>query len=249
MNNLFKYVLRLGDDLLILAQRLGEWCGHGPQLEEDIALTNRALDHLGEARNLLTYAGQIEGKGRSEDDLAYLRDERQFTNTLLVEQPNGDYAHTIVRSFLFDAYHLPLMQALLNSKDEQLKAIAGKSVKEATYHLRHSSEWVIRFGDGTEESHRRVQTAIDNLWTYAGELFEQDEVHQQLVEEGIAPDMAAIRKSFNETVERVLAEATLQRPTDTYMQTGGRSGRHSEYMGPMLAEMQYLQRAYPGVEW
>ena len=249
MSDLFKYVLRLGDDLLILSQRLGEWCGHGPQLEEDIALTNRALDHLGEARNLLTYAGQIEGKNRSEDDLAYLRNERQFTNALLLERPNGDYAHTIVRSFIFDAYHLPLMQVLLNSKDEQLKAIAGKSVKEATYHLRHSSEWVIRFGDGTEESHRRAQEALDNLWTYTGELFEQDELHKQLVKEGIAPDLEGIRKSFNETVDRVLSEATLKRPEEGYMQTGGRSGRHSEHMGPMLAEMQYLQRAYPGVEW
>ena len=246
---LFKYTLRLSDDLLILAQRLGEWCGQGPQLEEDIALTNRALDHLGEARNLLTYAGLVEGKGRSEDDLAYLRNERQFTNALLLEQPNGDYAYTIVRSFLFDAYHLPLMQALLNSKDEQLKAIAGKSVKEATYHLRHSSEWVIRFGDGTEESHRRAQTAIDGLWTYTGELFVQDEVHRDLVKEGIAPDLEAIRNSFASTMDRVLGEATLKKPMDGFMQTGGRNGRHSEYMGPMLAEMQYLQRAYPGVVW
>ncbi len=246
---LFYYTLRLGDDLLILSHRLGELCGHGPQLEEDIALTNRALDHLGEARNLLSYAGQIEGKGRSEDDLAYLRNERQFTNALLLEQHNGDYAHTIARSFLFDAYHLPLMQALLNSRDEQLKAIAGKSGKEATYHLRHSSEWIIRFGDGTEESHRRVQTALEDLWTYTGELFEQDELHESLMNQGIAPDLESIRKSFNETVDRVLTEATLKRPEDGYMQTRGRSGRHSEHMGPMLAEMQYLQRAYPGVEW
>ncbi len=246
---LLTYTLRLGDDLLILSHRLGEWCGHGPQLEEDIALTNRALDHIGEARNLLTYAGQVEGQGRDEDDLAYLRNERQFQNTKLVEQPNGDYAHTIVRSFLYDAYHLPLMQAMLNSKDEQLAAIAGKSVKEATYHLRHSSEWLIRFGDGTEESHKRAQAALDDLWTYTGELFVEDEIHATLKKEGIAPDLAPIKKAFDETVDRVLSEATLKRPADGYMQTGGRKGQHSEHLGFILAEMQHLHRAHPGVEW
>ncbi|MBL7962461.1 MAG: phenylacetate-CoA oxygenase subunit PaaC [Flavobacteriales bacterium] len=258
-NALFTYTLRLADDLLILSQRLGEWCGHGPVLEEDIALTNRALDHLGEARNLLTYAGQVEGKGpasakatagpRSEDDLAYLRLERQFTNVKLVEQPNGDYAHTIVRSFLFDAYHLPLMQALTKSSDAQLAAIAGKSVKEATYHLRHSSEWLIRFGDGTEESHQRAQAALDNLWTYTGELFESDAVLEEMTKAGIAPDIAAIREAWSKTMDQVLSEATLKRPADAFMMTGGRKGLHSEHMGFILAEMQHVTRAFPGVEW
>lgn len=248
-NALFTYTLRRADDLLILSQRLGEWCGHGPVLEEDIALTNRTLDHLGEAHNLLTYAGQVEGKGRSEDDLAYLRMEREFTNVKLVETPNGNYAHTLVRSFLFDAYHLPLMQALLESKDEQLAAIAGKAVKEATYHLRHSSEWLIRFGDGTEESHQRAQAALDAIWTYTGELFETDAVDAELVKAGIAPDIASIQEAWSKTVDAVLAEATLKRPEDGFMATGGRNGLHTEQMGFLLAEMQHVTRAYPGATW
>ena len=246
---LLAYCLRRADDLLILSHRLGEWCGHGPVLEEDIALTNRALDHLGEARNLLTYAGQVEGRGRSEDDLAYLRGEREFLNVKLVEQPNGDYAHTIVRSFLFDAFHLPLMQGMTKSTDEQLAAIAGKSVKEATYHLRHSSEWLVRFGDGTEESHQRAQKAVNDLWTFTGELFETDGVDDLLLKAGIAPDLAPVRDAFDKTVAYVLTEATLQRPTDSFMATGGRSGKHTEHLGFILAEMQYLQRAYPGAQW
>lgn len=247
--SLLTYTLRLGDDLLILSHRLSEWCGHGPILEEDIALTNRALDHLGEARNLLTYAGQVEGTGRTEDDLAYGRMERQYANVKLVEQPNGDYAHTIVRSFLFDAYHLPLMQALTKSSDEQLAAIAGKAVKEATYHLRHSSEWLIRFGDGTEESHQRAQAALDGLWTFTGELFETDAVDEELVKAGIAPDIAPIKAAWSRTVDDVLTEATLKRPTDGFMATGGRKGVHTEHLGFLLAEMQHVTRAYPGAEW
>ena len=248
-NALFSYLLRLGDDLLILSHRLSEWCGHGPVLEEDIALTNRALDHIGEARNLYDHAVKVEGKGRTEDDLAYLRMERQYSNVKLVEQPNGDYAHTMVRSFLFDAYHLPLMQALLKSNDAQLAAIAGKAVKEATYHLRASSEWIIRFGDGTEESHQRAQTALDNLWTYTGELFENDAILEEMTNAGIAPDMAVIKESWSKTVDQVLSEATLKRPADAFMMTGGRKGLHSEHMGFILAEMQHVTRAYPGVEW
>ncbi|MEZ4738184.1 MAG: 1,2-phenylacetyl-CoA epoxidase subunit PaaC [Flavobacteriales bacterium] len=247
--SLFIYTLRRADDLLILSHRLGQWCGHGPILEEDIALTNRALDHLGEARNLLTYAGSIEGKGRTEDDLAYLRMEREFTNAKLFEQPNGDYAHTIVRSFLFDAFHLPLMQEMQNSKDEQLAAIAGKSVKEATYHLRHSSDWLIRFGDGTPESHDRAQKALNDLWTYTGELFETDPIDQELVKSGIAPDVSSIRSHWSKTVDHVLNEATLKRPADGFMATGGRKGLHSEHLGFILAEMQHVTRAYPGAEW
>lgn len=246
---LFTYTLRLGDDLLILSHRLSEWCGHGPILEEDIALTNRALDHLGEARNLLTYAGQVEGQGRSEDDLAYLRMERQFTNVKLVEQPNGDYAHTIARSFLFDAYHLPLMQALTQSSDAQLAGIAGKAVKEATYHLRTSSEWMIRFGDGTEESHQRAQNALNALWTFTGELFETDAVTDELVKAGIAPEIAPIKEAWSRTIDQVLSEATLKRPADGFMATGGRKGLHTEHLGYILAEMQHVTRAYPGAEW
>lgn len=246
---LFTYLLRRGDDNLILSQRLGEWCGHGPQLEEDIALTNRALDLMGQARNYLQYAGEVEGKNRSEDDLAFLRQEREFVNTKLVEQPNGDYAHTIVRSFLYDAWHLPLQEALLKSSDEQIAAIAGKAVKEVQYHLRASSDWMIRFGDGTDESHRRAQTALDDLWTFTGDLFVQDDVDSILLKAGIVPDMGPIKAAFEKTVNAVLSEATLKRPEDGYMATGGRQGVHSEHMGVMLAEMQYLQRTYPGAEW
>ncbi|MCB0769103.1 MAG: phenylacetate-CoA oxygenase subunit PaaC [Flavobacteriales bacterium] len=245
----FIYTLRLADDLLILSQRLGEWCGHGPILEEDIALTNRALDHLGEARNLLTHAGQLEGKGRTEDDLAYLRMERGYTNVKMVELPNGDYATTMVRSFLFDAYHLPLMTGLLSSKDEQLAAIAGKSVKESTYHLRHSSDWVVRFGDGTAESHEKARSALNELWTFTGELFETDEVTEMLQKAGIAPDIAVIKEAWDKTVSAVLSQATLERPSDGFMATGGRKGLHTEHLGLILAEMQHVTRAYPGVEW
>jgi len=248
-NALLQYTIRLADDLLILSHRLSEWCGHGPFLEEDIALTNRALDHLGEARNLFTYAGQVEGQGRNEDHFAYLRKERQYVNTLLVEQPNADYAHTIVRSFLFDAYHLPLAEALSKSSDAQLAAIAAKAVKEAQYHVKHSSDWLIRFGDGTEESHRRAQEALDNLWTFTGDLFVMDAVHQDLAKAGIAPDLGKIKTAFDATVDKVLAEATLKRPADGFMASGGRQGKHSEHLGYVLADMQYLQRAYPGAEW
>ncbi len=246
---LFTYTLRLADDLLILSHRLSEWCGHGPVLEEDIALTNRALDHIGEARNLLTLAAGLEGKGRTEDDMAFLRNERQFVNTKLVEQPNGDYAHTIVRSFLFDAYHLPLSEALLKSASPELAAIAGKAVKEAQYHLRHSGDWLIRFGDGTDESHQRAQAALDDLWTFTGDLFTQDEAHQSMVTAGVAPDLTKIKEAFDQTVDKVLSEATLKRPTDGFMASGGRQGKHGEQLGFILAEMQYLQRAYPGASW
>ncbi len=246
---LFTYCLRRGDDNLILSHRLSEWCGHGPQLEEDIALTNRALDHIGQARNYLQYAGQVEGKDRTEDDLAYLRTERRFTNVKLVEQPNGDYAHTIARSFLFDAMHMPLQQALMNSKDAQLAAIAAKAVKEIAYQLKTSADWMIRFGDGTEESHRRAQTALDELWSCTGELFATDDVDAMLVKAGIAPDMAPIKAAFDAKVDAVLAEATLKRPVDGFMMSGGRQGRHSEHMGFLLAEMQSLHRAHPGATW
>ena len=246
---LFTYCLRRGDDNLILSHRLGEWCGHGPQLEEDIALANRALDLIGQARNYLQYAGEVEGKGRSEDDLAYLRNERQFVNVKLAELPNGDYAHTIARCFLYDAWHLPLQQALMKSTDAQLAAIAAKAVKEITYQLKTSGDWMIRFGDGTEESHRRAQTALDEIWTYTGELFATDEVDAALVKAGIVPEMAPIKAAFDAKVDAVLTEATLKRPADGFMMTGGRKGMHSEHLGFLLAEMQYLQRTHPGAAW
>ncbi|HQV39376.1 MAG: phenylacetate-CoA oxygenase subunit PaaC [Flavobacteriales bacterium] len=246
---LFRYAVRMGDNSLVLGHRLSEWCGHGPQLEEDIAQANIALDLIGQARNYLTYAGEVEGKGRSEDDLAYLRTDREYLNVLLTELPKGDYAQTIARSFLFDAFHLPLQQALTTSTDERLKGIAEKAVKEVTYHLRHSSEWLIRFGDGTEESHSRVQTALDDLWRFTGELFIPDEAEELLAKAGIAPKLDDIKNEWSTTVDSVLKEATLERPADGWMATGGKKGVHSEHIGPMLAEMQTLQRTYPGVQW
>ncbi|MBK6893938.1 MAG: phenylacetate-CoA oxygenase subunit PaaC [Flavobacteriales bacterium] len=246
---LFRYAVRMSDNSLVLGHRLSEWCGHGPQLEEDIAQANIALDLIGQARNYLTYAGEVEGKGRSEDDLAYLRTDREYLNVLLTELPKGDYAQTIARSFLFDAFHLPLQQALTTSTDERLKGIAEKAVKEVTYHLRHSSEWLIRFGDGTEESHSRVQTALDDLWRFTGELFIPDEAEELLAKAGIAPKLDDIKNEWSTTVDSVLKEATLERPADGWMATGGKKGVHSEHIGPMLAEMQTLQRTYPGVQW
>ncbi len=245
----FPYVLQLGDNALILSHRLSEWCGHGPVLEQDIALTNIALDLLGQARLLLSYAGEIEGKGRSEDDLAYFRDAHQFRNVLLVEQPNRDWAHTIVRQFFFDAYHYYHYQALLHSADERLSAIAQKAVKEVTYHLRYSSEWTIRLGDGTEESHRRMQAAVDELWMFTGELTTPNEVEKQAAATGVGPHLAEIRSLWEAKVGDVLREATLQVPSNRWMQSGGKDGRHTEHLGYILAEMQFLQRAYPGLTW
>lgn len=246
---LIQFCLRRADDTHVLGHRLGEWCGHGPVLEEDLALSNVALDLVGQARNYLTYAGQLEGKERDEDDLAFLRGEREYLNCKLVEQPNGDYAHTIVRGFLFDAWHLPFQEGLAKSTDETIAAIAAKAVKEVTYHLKRDSEWLIRFGDGTAESHKRAQDAVNDLWTFTGELFESDDVYTELVKAGIAPDMAPIKAAFDKTVDAVLAEATLQRPADGFMATGGRHGKHTEHMGYILADMQYMQRAFPGAEW
>lgn len=246
---LIQFLLRRADDTHILGHRLGEWCGHGPVLEEDLALSNVALDLIGQARNYLTYAAELEGEGRDEDDLAFLRNERQYVNCKLVEQPNGDYAHTIVRGFLFDAWHLPYQEALTRSTDERIAGIAAKAVKEVTYHLKRDSEWLVRFGDGTEESHRRAQEALENLWTYTGELFEEDALYASIVKAGVAPSLGPIKTTFDKTVNDVLAEATLKRPADGFMMTGGRNGQHSEHLGFILADMQYLQRAYPGAEW
>ncbi len=245
----FPYVLQLGDNALILSYRLSEWCGHGPVLEQDIALTNIALDLLGQARLLLTYAGELEGQGRTEDDLAGFRDAHQFRNVLLVEQPNGDWAHTIVRQFFFDVYHYYHYQALLQSCDERLAAIAQKALKEVTYHLRYSSEWTIRLGDGTEESHRRMQEAVDDLWMYTGELTTSNDVERQAAETGVGSDLEQIRPLWEAKVQEVLQEATLRLPTNNWMQSGGKDGRHTEHLGYILAEMQFMQRAYPGLQW
>ncbi len=246
---LFKYTLRLGDNSLILGHRLSEWCGHGPILEQDIALINVALDLIGQSRSYLAYAGEIEGKGRDEDAMAYLRVERDFYNVLLAEQPNGDFGRTIARQFFFDAFHFLLLEKLTFSTDEQIAAIAVKSLKEVTYHLRYSSEWIIRLGDGTEESHRRIQESIDELWMYTGEMFEMDEVDETLIGVGIATDLSALKPLWEEKVSEVLKEATLNQPESGWMQSGGRKGIHSEHLGFLLSELQYLQRTVPNAKW
>jgi ring-1,2-phenylacetyl-CoA epoxidase subunit PaaC len=246
---LFNFVVSLADDALVLGHRLSEWSGRGPLLEEDIALSNLALDLIGQARLFYAYAGEVEGQGRSEDDLAYLRDEHAFANLLLVEQPNGDFAATMVRHLLYAAFMHSYLQALQKSADARLAEIAAKAVKEMAYHVRHAAEWVIRLGDGTEESHARAAAALDELWMYTGELFTMDEGERALVGKGIAVDRATIRPAWDATVDRVLAEATLKRPADRWMQAGGRSGRHSEHLGHLLAEMQVLHRAHPGATW
>jgi ring-1,2-phenylacetyl-CoA epoxidase subunit PaaC len=246
---LFVYTLRLADNALILGHRLSEWCGHAPVLEEDLALANMALDLIGQARALYAYAGELEDNGRDEDALAYLRDAGEFRNVLLVEQPNGDFAATIVRQLCYAAFAEPYLAALTRSRDATLAAIAGKAVKEMAYHLRHAAEWTIRLGDGTEESRRRAQDAVDELWPFTGELFETDSVERALIATGTAADAAAVRPVWDRTLDAVLAEATLARPRDGWMQSGGRAGRHSEHLGHILADMQFLQRAYPGATW
>lgn len=246
---LYNYALRMGDNSLILGHRLSEWCGHGPILEQDIALINVSLDLIGQSRSYLAYAGEIEGKGRNEDDMAYLRIEREFRNVLLTEQPNGDFGRTIARQFFFDVFHYLLLEELSKSTDEQLAAIAVKSLKEVTYHLRFSSEWMIRLGDGTEESHRRIQESVDELWMYTGELFGMDEVDETLIGVGIAPDLSALKPAWDEKVGAILKEATLSQPESGWMQSGGRKGIHSEHLGFLLSELQYLQRTIPNANW
>lgn len=247
--DLFEYILRMGDDSLILGHRVSEWCGHGPILEEDIALTNIALDLIGQATNLLEYAGQVEGNGRDADALAFLRYEREYKNLLLVEQTNGDFGKTILRQFFFDAYRKLLLEKLLKSTDSQLVAISEKSLKETKYHLKHSSEWVIRLGDGTEESHNRIQESLDALWKYTAELFFTDEVDENLTKAGIIPSMEGIQDEWMKNVTEVLTEATLSIPTNNWKQEGGRIGKHTEQLGLLLTEMQYMQRAYPNMKW
>src|SRR5215831_13568482 len=250
---LLDYLLRLGDTDLILAQRLGEWVGKGPVLEEDIALTNVGLDLLGQARLWLSYAGEVEarfaGKGRSEDELAFLRESGSFRNLLLVERPNGNYADTMARQFYFDQWHLLLLAALAGSRDQRIADIAAKALKEATYHAERSADWVIRLGDGTDESHAKMQAAIDELWMYTGEMFENDSTDQALAAQGIGCDASALAAPWREQVTAVLAEATLTLPSGVWMQSGGRRGVHTEELGQLLAEMQWMQRAYPGAQW
>jgi len=254
---LFEYLLRLADSDLLLAQRLGEWVGHGPVLEEDIATTNVGLDLLGQSRLWFAYAGEVEarfnGTGRSEDELAFLRDAGEFRNLMLTEQPNGNYADTMARQFYFDAWHELLLRGLTASTDARIAEIATKALKEVRYHIERSADWVIRLGDGTEESHRRMQAAVDGLWMYTGEMFEVDAIELALIDAGIACDARTLAAPWRERVRAIFADATLDLPTGSWMQgsggRGGKQGVHTEHIGPMLAQMQWLQRAYPGAQW
>jgi ring-1,2-phenylacetyl-CoA epoxidase subunit PaaC len=243
------YVLRRADDALILGHRLSEWCGHAPMLEEDMALANMGLDLLGQARELYSYAADVEGKDNDEDKFAYLRDVRQYRNLLLLEQPNGDFAHTMVRQFFYAGFADLYWRAMMRSGDATLAAIAAKSEKESAYHLRHSSEWIVRLGDGTGESHTRAQTAIDDLWAFTGEMFEVDDSERALIDAGIAIDPEGLRPQWLKTVLSVVSEATLALPKSDWMQQGGRSGRHSEHLGHLLSELQSMQRTFPGAAW
>jgi ring-1,2-phenylacetyl-CoA epoxidase subunit PaaC len=247
--HLSTYALRLGDDALVLAQRLSGWIASAPQLEEDVALGNIALDLLGQARTLLTYAGEVEGAGRSEDDLAFLRDERDFLNLQLVEHPNEDFAVTIARQLAFSAYQHGLYSRLQHSVDPTIAGVAGKAVKEVAYHLDHATQWTLRLGDGTEESHRRMQRGLERVWPYVDEMFRTDDLECRLASDGIAVEVAGLRPAWDEQVDAVLAEATLERPTPTWTATGGRRGRHTEAFGYLLAEMQHLHRSHPGASW
>jgi ring-1,2-phenylacetyl-CoA epoxidase subunit PaaC len=248
-SSLVDYCLRVGDTSLILSQRLGEWCGHGPILEEDIALTNIALDLLGQARTFLTYAGQTEGKGRSEDDLAYFRGEREYRNFLMVEQPNGDFGQTMLRQFFVSTFQYYFFGKLIESKDNTLAALAEKSLKEVTYHLRHSSEWIKRLGGGTEESKQRMMNAFDALWLYTEEMFDESENDKKLVKAGIAVNLQDVKILWNQKVKDVFQHATLVFPENSFMIHGSREGKHTEFLGHMLAEMQSLPRAFPGAQW
>jgi ring-1,2-phenylacetyl-CoA epoxidase subunit PaaC len=243
------YTLRRADDALILGHRLSEWCGHAPMLEEDMALANMGLDLLGQARELYSYAARVEGNGNDEDKFAYLRDVRQYRNLLLVEQPNGDFARTMVRQFFYAAFADLYWRAMMKSGDSTLAAIAAKSEKESAYHIRHSSEWMVRLGDGTEESHARAQTAIDDLWGFTGEMFETDEADRALIDADIAVDPVTLRPPWLKTISEIVSQATLTLPKSGWMQQGGRSGRHSEHLGHLLSELQSMQRTFPGATW
>lgn len=249
MSKLYDYLLLLGDSSMILGHRLSELCGHGPNLETDIALTNISLDLFGQVRNYFQYAAEMKGEEATEDSIAFLRLPHEYRNVLLAEQPNTDFAYIIARQFLFDAYHLPLMEALIESKDEQVAAIAHKSIKEVRYHLRFSSEWVKRLGDGTEVSHQKMQEAIDYLWPYTKELFEETPLEAAMKTEGIGADLHALNVKYDAHVQEVLAEATINIPETPFAHSGGKNGIHTEHMGFLLADLQYMQRAYPNMAW
>ena len=247
--NLYNYLLGIADNSLILGQRLGELCGHGPSLETDIALTNISLDLFGQVRSYYQYAAKVAGDNRNEDTIAMMRPEREYVNVLLVEQPNTDFGYVIARQFLFDVYHYMFLTELQSSKDETLAAIAKKSIKEVSYHVRFSSDWIKRLGDGTEESHTRIQNAINDLWTYTDELFHQTEADKRTIKEGIGVDTSKLKEQYYKHISEVLNEATLVVPDLKYFQKGGKQGVHTEHMGYILAELQYMQRAYPNMSW
>lgn len=247
--SLYKYILGIADNSLILGQRLGELCGHGPSLETDIACTNMSLDLFGQVRSYYQYAAKVADDDRTEDDIAMLRKEREYVNVLLVEQPNTDFAYTMARQFLFDAYHLLFLQELQKSKDLTLSAIANKCIKEVSYHLRFSSDWIRRLGDGTEISHQKIQDAIDGLWTYTDELFHQTKADKEMVEEGVGVDVTKLKEAYYSKVTNVLEEATLKTPESKWFQKGGKEGVHTEHLGYLLSDLQYMQRTYPKMEW
>ena len=249
MSDLCEYLLRLGDDRLILGQRNAEWCGHGPILEEDIAIANIALDQVGQAQLFLTLAGQVEGAGRDADALAYWRGETEFRNLQMVELPRGDFAFTMMRQFLFSAWSHYLLEGVAKSPHEDLAGIAAKAGKENRYHLRHAGAWIVRLGDGTEESHRRAQAALDELWPWTVEFFVEDEIDRAAVAAGYGPAPAGLKPPWNATVTEVLARATLTVPTTPGRMVAGRQGRHTEYLGHLLAEMQIVARSHPGASW
>lgn len=249
MEHKINYILHLADNALILGQRLGEWCGHGPVLEQDLAMTNISLDYIGRARLLFQYAADLKKDGSTEDSLAFLRNEWEYRNVLLVEQNNGDFAHTILRQFFLEAFQFPYFQELKKSADQRLAEIAEKSIKETAYHLRWSSEWVIRLGDGTETSKEKINNAIESLWPFTGELFEESEYEQQMRTQHIAPDLTLIQNHWMDKIQSTFKEADLEVPGPCWFQTGGKTGVHSEAMGYLLTDLQYMQRAYPGMEW
>ncbi|MDQ6716974.1 MAG: phenylacetate-CoA oxygenase subunit PaaC [Gemmatimonadota bacterium] len=248
-DTLFEYALRLGDDRLILGHRLSEWCAHGPILEEDIALANIALDLLGQATHALEIAAKAEGAGRSADDLAFFREAVQFRNIQLAELPRGDFAFTIARQFFFDAFSVHLMDALQQSSEPLIAELAGKAVKEDRYHVRHSAEWMQKLGDGTDESHSRLQNAVNEMWRYTGEMFIEDAVDEAAASAGIAPALPSLKPKWDAVVNDVLSRATITRPADEVMMRGGRAGKHTEQLGHLLAEMQIVARSHPGAQW
>lgn len=248
-DTMVEWLQRMGDNCLILGHRVSEWCGHAPVLEEDIALANQALDLIGQCQLWLGLAGEVEGRGRNADALAYLRDAGAFRNLLMLELPNGDFGVTLMRQFLFDAFHIELLRALKTSSDSRVADIAAKAEKEVAYHLERSADLVIRLGDGSDESHARMQAALNRLWPYAGEMFLDDEVDRAMADGGIAPVPSSLKPAWDRTVAAVLDEATLARPADGWHQKGGKKGIHTEHLGSLLAQMQFLQRAYPGATW